>query len=75
MGNVRAYRDNAVVERIFGSLKHDWVFKIAQPTRGHMKKVEAAFMRYFNLVRLHTTNGDQSAINYEKGFKKVFGMI
>ena len=34
MGDVGACWDNAVVERFFGSLKHDWIFKVAQPTRG-----------------------------------------
>ena len=38
MGDVGACWDNAVVERFFGSLKHDWILKIAQPTRAHMKK-------------------------------------
>jgi putative transposase len=33
MGDVGTCYDNAVVERFFGSLKHDWIFKIAQPTR------------------------------------------
>ena len=74
MGDVGACWDNAVVERFFGSLKHDWVFKIAQPTREQMKKDVAAYMRYYNLVRLHTANGDQSPINYEKSLKKVSGM-
>ncbi len=31
MGDVGACWDNAVVERFFGSLKHDWIFKVAQP--------------------------------------------
>ncbi len=65
MGDVGACWDNAVVERFFGSLKHDWIFKIAQPTREHMKKDVAAYMRYYNLDRLHTANGDLSPINYE----------
>jgi putative transposase len=65
MGDVGACWDNAVVERFFGSLKHDWIFKIAQPTREHMKQDVAAYMRYYNLERLHTANGDQSPINYE----------
>ncbi len=73
MGDVGACWDNAVVERFFGSLKHDWVFKVAQPTREHMKKDVAAYMRYYNLERLHTTNGDQSPINYENSLKKVSG--
>ena len=73
MGDVGACWDNAVVERFFGSLKYDWIFKIAQPTREHMKKDVAAYMRYYNLERLHTTNGDQSPINYENSLKKVSG--
>ncbi len=51
----------AVVERFLESLKHDWVFKIAQPTREHMRKDVAAYMRYYNPERRHTENGDQSA--------------
>jgi putative transposase len=30
MGDVEGCQDNAVVERLFGSLKHDWIFKLAQ---------------------------------------------
>ena len=74
MGDVGACWDNAVVERFFGSLKHDWIFKIAQPTREHMRKDVAAYMRYYNLERLHTAKGDQSPINYEYSLKKVSGM-
>lgn len=73
MGDVGAYWDNAVVERFFGSLKHDWIFKIAQPTREHMKKDVAAYMRYYNLERLHTANENESPINYENSLKKVSG--
>jgi putative transposase len=75
MGDVGACWDNAVVERFFGSLKHDWIFKIAQPTREHMRKDVAAYMRYYNLERLHTANGDQSPVNYEvNSLKKVSGI-
>ena len=42
MGDVGACWDNAVVERFFGSLKHDWLFKIHQPTREFMKQDVAA---------------------------------
>jgi putative transposase len=73
LGDVVACWDNAVVERFFGSLKHDWIFKIAQPTREHMTKDVAAYMRYYNLERLHTKNGDQSLINYEISLKKASG--
>ena len=65
MGDVGTCYDNAVVERFFGSLKHDWILKISQPTREHMKKDVAAYMKYYNLDRLHTSNGDISPVNYE----------
>jgi putative transposase len=55
-------------------LKHDWIFEITQPTREHMRHDVAAYMRYYNLVRLHSANGDQSPINYEKSLKKVSGL-
>ena len=69
MGDVGACWDNAVVERFFGSLKHDWIFKQHQPTREHMKNDVAAFMKYYNLERLHTANNDMSPINYETSLK------
>jgi transposase InsO family protein len=65
MGDVGTCYDNAVVERFFGSLKHDWILKISQPTREYMKKDVAAYMKYYNLDRLHTSNGDISPVNYE----------
>lgn len=49
MGDVGACWDNAVVERFFGSLKHDWIFKVAQPTREFMKQDVTAYMKYYNL--------------------------
>ena len=68
MGDVGACWDNAVVERFFGSLKHDWLFKIAQPTRCYMKKDVAAYMKYYNSDRLHTSNDDMSPVQYERVF-------
>ena len=47
--------DNAVVERFFGSLKHDWIFKVAQPTRDFMKQDGADYIRYDNQGRLDLT--------------------
>ena len=66
MGDVGACWDNAAVERFFGSLKHDWLFKVPQPTREFMKNDVAAYMRYYNLERLHTANGGQSPVEYEQ---------
>ena len=65
MGDVGACWDNAVVERFFGSLKHDWLLKVPQPTRDHMRNDVTAYMRYYNLKRLHTANGDMSPVEYE----------
>lgn len=73
MGDVGACWDNAVVERFFGSLKHDWILKVHQPTRDHMTQDVAAYMKYYNLERLHTTNGSLSPINFENLQKKVSG--
>lgn len=73
MGDVGACWDNAVVERFFGSLKHDWLFKAHQPTREHMKEDVSAYMRYYNLERLHSANNDMSPVNYEKSLMKVSG--
>jgi len=73
MGSVGACWDNAVVERFFGSLKHDWIFKVHQSTRENMKRDVCAYMLYYNADRLHTANGDLSPINYENSLKKVSG--
>jgi putative transposase len=46
MGDVGACWDNAVVERFFGSLKHDWLLKVPQATREHMRNdVTAVFFK------------------------------
>jgi len=74
MGDVGACWDNAVVERFFGSLKHDWIFKVAQPTREHMKQDVAAYMRYYNQKRFHSSNSDMSPVNFENSQIKVPGL-
>ena len=73
MGDVGACWDNAVVERFFGSLKHDWVLKVVQPTRDHMKQDVADYIRYYNNDRLHTANNSLSPVNYELSEIKVSG--
>jgi putative transposase len=74
MGDVGACWDNAVVERFFGSLKHDWIFKAAQPTREHMKQDVAAYMRYYNQERFHSSNGDMSPVYFENSQIEVAGL-
>lgn len=65
MGDVGACWDNAVVERFFGSLKHDWIFKVHQPTREHMATDVKDYIKYYNQDRLHSSNNDLSPIEYE----------
>ena len=70
MGSTGACWDNAVVERFFGSLKHDWILKVAQPTREHMRADVTQYMRYYNVERLHSANNDVSPMDFEmKGFQ------
>ena len=71
MSSVGACLDNAVVERFFGSLKHEWLLKVIHLTRESMKLDVEAYIRYYNQDRLHTTLGDLSPINYEKFQLKV----
>ena len=73
MGDVGACWDNAVVERFFGSLKYEWIFQAHQKTRENMKKDVASYIKYYNLERLHSANGDLSPVNYETSLGKVSG--
>ena len=66
MGGVGAFRDNAVVERCIGSLKHAWIFKVSQPIREYMKQDVSAYMRYCNQESSHSSNGDMSSVKFEK---------
>ncbi len=68
MGDVGTCWDNAVVERFFGSLKHDWLFKVHQPTRKHMKSDLTAYIKYYNPKRLHSANSDETPVRFEQLF-------
>ena len=71
MDDVGASWDNAVVERFFGSLKHDWIFNVNQPTRAFMKQDVAAYMKYYNLERFHSVNDNLSPVEFENSQVKV----
>lgn len=64
---------NAVVERFYRSLKDDWIFKVHQPTRSHMKGDVAGSMKYYNSDRLYSANDSMSLIDYENSLKEVSG--
>ncbi|GHO23784.1 IS602 transposase [Escherichia coli] len=71
MGDTGACWDNAVVERFFGSLKHDWILKVHHATYEEMVADVTAYMKYYNVKRLHTANGDVSPVEYENYQLKV----
>lgn len=70
MGDVGACWDNAVMERFWGSLKHEWLLLVAQPTRADMKQDVATYIRYYNLDRNHSANGELSPVCYEQMAEK-----
>lgn len=74
MSGVGACVDNAVVERFFGSLKHEWLLNVTHLTRDTMKEDVETYIRYYNHDRLHTANGNLSPINFEKSQLKVSNM-
>ena len=63
--------DNAVVERFFGSLKHEWMFKDIHLTRESIKIDVHKYIRYYNYDRLHNALGDVTPVAYEKRNLKV----
>lgn len=64
MCDVGACWDNTVVVGVFGNLKHDWLLKVPQPTREHIRNGVTAYVRYYNLERLHTANSELSSVKY-----------
>jgi putative transposase len=58
--------DNAVVERFFGSLKNEWLLNVYHLTRYGMKEDVEGYIRYYNQIRLHTSNGNCSPIEFEQ---------
>ena len=74
MSGKGACLDNAVVERFFGSLKNEWLFNIYHLKRDGMKKDVESYIRYYNGIRLHTTIGDISPIEFENSKINVCGL-
>ena len=60
-----------VVERFFGSLKHEWLLKVNHLTRESMKMDVYKYIGYYNHDRLHTTLEDMAPVDYEKSNLKV----
>jgi transposase InsO family protein len=71
MGDVGACWNNVVVARFNGRLKINWIFSVVQSTGEHMKQDVMAYMRYYNLGRFHSSNGDMSHVKFEISQVKV----
>jgi putative transposase len=69
----RAYWDNAVVKRFFGSLKYEWLLKVYHLTHQGMQQDVEHYIRYYNRDRLDSANGDLSPIEFELSQIKVSG--
>jgi hypothetical protein len=63
--------DNPVVERFFSRLKNEWLLNIYHLTRNDMREDVEAYIRYYNQIRFHTSNGDCSPIEFEQSTIKV----
>jgi putative transposase len=70
MGDVGACCDNAVMERFWGSLKHEWLLLVPEPTRAFMKQDVAVYVRDYNLDRNHVADGELSPVRYEQMAEK-----
>lgn len=70
MGDVGACWDNAVMERFWGSLKHEWLLLVPQPTRAYTKQDVTTYIRHYNLDRNHAANGELSPVRYEQMAEK-----
>ena len=65
--------DNAVVERFFGSLKHEWLRNIYHLKRQTMRDDVRSYIRYYNGKRLHSALSSQTPIEAEFSFYKLCG--
>ena len=66
--------DNAVVERFFGSLKHEWLLNVFHLRHETMRRDVEIYIKYYNQDRLHTANGDCSPIDFELSQVNVSGL-
>ena len=65
--------DNAVTERFFRSLKTEWIGDQIYQTRQQAIQDVNEYMQYYDSVRLHSTLGYQTPMEYENILSKVSG--
>ena len=66
--------DNAVMERFFKSYKEEWIGDQAYPTREAAIRDMHEYMKYYDGVRLHSTLGYRTPMEYENGLNGVSGL-
>ena len=71
MSDVGCCYDNAVVERFFGSLKHEGLGHTASMNEMVVKQEITQFIHYYNFKRPHTANNGMSPLEYENSQIKV----
>ncbi len=66
--------DNAVMERFFKSYKEEWIGDQVYYTREAAIADMQAYMKYYDSVRLHSTLGYLTPMEYENDLNKVSGL-
>lgn len=66
--------DNAVMERFFKSYKEEWIGDSVYPTREAAIRDMQEYMKYYDGVRLHSTLGYRTPMEYENGLNGVSGL-
>jgi len=66
--------DNAVMERFFRSYKQEWVGDQVYLTREDALQDMRGYMKYYDGVRLHSTLGYHTPMEYENGLNNVSGL-
>lgn len=66
--------DNAVMERFFKSYKEEWIGDQVYHTREAAIRDMHEYMKYYDGVRLHSTLGYRTPMEYENGLNRVSGL-
>ena len=66
--------DNAVMERFFKSYKEEWIGDQVYHTRSAAIRDMQEYMKYYDGVRLHSTLGYRTPMEYENGLSRVSGL-
>jgi len=66
--------DNAVMERFFKSYKEEWIGDQVYYTREAAIRDMQEYMKYYDGIRLHSTLGYRTPMEYENGLSRVSGL-